>query len=111
MQNWGASHEALQWLEDRLSLRTVMLSDSLSALQALEAEGGVPLVQELKHQLYLYQRLGFYVSCVWIPSYVGIHGNEVVDRLAKDALQSERVNFTVVPGFRDISCGGRGVFY
>ena len=31
-------------------------------------EGGVPLVQEIKYQLYLYKSHGFHVSCAWIPS-------------------------------------------
>ena len=59
-------------------------------------------MQEIKYQLYLYQSHGFHVSCAWIPSHVGICGNEVVDRLAKDALQHERVSFLVVPGFWDL---------
>ena len=41
----GAILHTLQWLGDRPPFQTVILLDSLSALQALEVEGGVPLVQ------------------------------------------------------------------
>ena len=39
---------ALQWLKDIPYFLTVILSDSVSALQSLEVDGGVPLVEEMK---------------------------------------------------------------
>ena len=39
-----AIRPALQWLEDRPPFQTVILPDSLNALQTLEVEGTVPLV-------------------------------------------------------------------
>ena len=39
---------------------------------------------------------------MWIPSHVVIRGNEWVDRLAKEALSLERVNFRVSYSFRDL---------
>ena len=36
----------------------------------------------------------------WIPSHMGIRGNEVLDGLAKAALSHSEVNFKVVLGFK-----------
>ena len=37
------------------------------------------------------------VSFAWVSS-----GNEMVDKLAKEALRLERVNVLMVPGYRDL---------
>ena len=35
-----------------------------------------------------------------MPSHAGIHGNEVVDQLAKAALRHDEVNFNVIPSYK-----------
>ena len=70
-------------------------SDSLSALQALLNPDSSDLIQEimyLKHQL---SNMGIHVSLVWIPSHVGIIGNEIVDKLAKESLDSVHIDIPI----------------
>jgi hypothetical protein len=50
----------------------------------------------------MYFNQGVSVSFGWIPSHMGIHGNEVVDGLAKAALSHDSIKFNVVPGFKDL---------
>ena len=72
--------------------RTVTLySDSYSALQALMAfKSENKLVQEIQELIYeLDQRRVVVIFC-WIPSHVGIMGNERADKLAKAALELEK---------------------
>ncbi|KAL1446082.1 hypothetical protein WDU94_005655 [Cyamophila willieti] len=69
-----------------LSPRFVICTDSLSALQAVQnvyssnplAANIRKLVSENLHSLTL--------TFIWVPSHVGIPGNEAADRLAKSAL-------------------------
>ena len=58
------------------------------------------LVQEIKYYLYMFSSRGVEMAFGWIPSHVGIRGNEVVDGLAKAALSHSEVDFKVVPGVK-----------
>ena len=76
----------------------VIYSDSWSALEAIKKFNSFhPLIQKVQEWL-------FWISCrhksvhfCWVPSHVGIHGNEVADRKAKDASISADVVFSKVP--------------
>ena len=54
------------------------------------------MAQESKYYLYMFIVEG----SRWIPSHVGIRGNEVVDASAKAALGRSEVNFKVVLGVK-----------
>ncbi|XP_055589523.1 uncharacterized protein LOC129741762 [Uranotaenia lowii] len=56
---------------------TVIYTDSASVLTALESGTKHPIVQNI-----IYQKNLKNVTMVWIPSHVGIQGNEEADRLA-----------------------------
>ncbi|KAK9871160.1 hypothetical protein WA026_011441 [Henosepilachna vigintioctopunctata] len=61
----------------------VTLTDSLSGLitlQQLYSENIV--VQQLREELYKLQTQQYSVNFIWIPSHVGISGNEKADELA-----------------------------
>ena len=76
----------------------VIYSDSWSALEAIKSFNSFhPLIQKVQEWL-------FWISCrrksvhfCWVPSHVGIHGNEVADAKAKDASVSAEVVFKKVP--------------
>ena len=64
----------------------LVLSDSLSCLQAVKAlYPSNPLVQEVLQRLTTLAGSGKQVTLCWIPSHVGIMGNELADAAAKRA--------------------------
>jgi ribonuclease HI/exonuclease III len=85
--------EALRWIkEERPSHLThkdhYIFSDSLSALQAIEASNVYyteNIITEIHQLNTAISRRGLNVKLIWIPSHVGIQGNEEADRMAKIA--------------------------
>ena len=66
----------------------VVYSDSMSCLQAIEAEDTEnPLICHIMNLLWLLSDRG--VRFCWIPSHCGIEGNERVDQLAKETLEKD----------------------
>ena len=61
----------------------VLLTDSLSALQAL-ASGPTDLPTRQLHNCLSTLSQNNQVVLQWIPAHIGIHGNEAADRLAKE---------------------------
>ena len=79
----------------------VIFSDSLSSIQSLESGLETsPIHQEIKYCFYQLSCQGISVTISWIPSHVNIVGNEVVDKLAKKALNHDLIDFQIQ---RDIS--------
>jgi ribonuclease HI len=72
--------------------RYLILSDSLSSLMAMRSRRITckthPRVYVSKQIYWDLQQLNCEVKLLWIPSHVGISGNEVADGLAKQAVKS-----------------------
>ena len=72
-----------------------IFSDSLSVLKALNHTSSKnPQIQKLLencHELLAYKEI---VLC-WIPSHIGIQGNEMVDKQAKSSLSLEPTSFKI----------------
>src|SRR5699024_10534350 len=70
----------------------VICTDSRSALQAImkpSHKTSCPgLTEEIHHQLFCLEQEGFKISFQWIPSHVGILGNEQADKAASEAFTS-----------------------
>ena len=79
----------------------LVFSDSLSALQAIAGRNlNHPMLLEF-HKLHSQLSSEDYdITFIWIPSHVGIRGNEEVDSLAKRAVEEE-IGSTKVP-FSDL---------
>ena len=60
-----------------------IFTDSLSTLQALNSADLVQMIQGL-HSSLAKVTAQFSVSLQWVPAYVGLTGNEIADRLAKN---------------------------
>ena len=45
---------------------------------------------------------GVNISCTWIPSHVGISGNEIVDKLANESLSLPNTSCFLPIGFKDM---------
>ena len=86
---------ALDFLEQSRSNRFIIFSDSLSVLQALSNQKFEnPLICNLLErisQVLLCKRVVF----CWLPSHVGIKGNELADKSAKSALSLPISDFKV----------------
>lgn len=71
--------------------KSVIFSDSKSALQALQkfpfkSCANYPVIVDCRKLLWECNLKGFDVIFAWIPSHVGISGNEFADKLANDAV-------------------------
>ncbi|XP_071151697.1 uncharacterized protein [Mytilus edulis] len=94
---------SLLWLEDFKPIKTVIFVDSLSALQAIRAP-----IFKVKNQI-LYdihlivtslKKGGSEIIFEWIPSHVGVMGNESADLQAKNALNLDNcIDF--IPLFKE----------
>jgi hypothetical protein len=59
---------------------------SIAALQSQRISPKIhPLVYECKEAFWVLHRLGYDISIGWVPSHVGVRGNERVDQIAKNA--------------------------
>ena len=76
--------QALKFVYEKPTVqRVVILSDSLSAIQAIENESDNCLVMEILYMAFLLSNVGIPIVLCWIPSHIGVLGNEIVDHLAK----------------------------
>ena len=75
----------------------LILSDSLSALQAIASRAFThPLLFEF-HELHTsLLNDGYNISFAWVPSHVGIRGNETVDEIAKQSIK-EKISRKKIP--------------
>ena len=81
-----AIEKALCFIEVSDGLFYLILSDSLSSLLALRSFNPVdPIVQDILTRLKSVERSGKSICFSWIPSHVGIHGNELADASARRA--------------------------
>ncbi|XP_037576983.1 uncharacterized protein LOC119459237 [Dermacentor silvarum] len=77
---------AAKLLYQRQVARAAILTDSRAALCLLAREDhGPTLIQRLHRKLHAVCELGCDLVFQWVPSHVGLPGNEEADRLAKEA--------------------------
>lgn len=74
-------------------------TDSLSALQALTGNCGIPLIKDLRNKI-----LGIKskVHLTWVQAHVGEFYNEFVDSLAKEATRKDSIDFQVGYSVRQV---------
>ena len=88
----------IEWLEDVRPLSTVILVDSMSALQSIQSkEQKNDIVSDILFKLTILKYQGLDISFEWVPSHVNIAGNEMADKAAKRALDDPiniQVNYT-----------------
>ena len=74
---------ALQLVIESNGIQFAVFSDSFSALRSLQnSHSSHPLVCRILHTIHSINTSGKFVSLCWVPSHVGIHGNELADRTA-----------------------------
>jgi ribonuclease HI len=91
----SAIFESMKMLRDSVCDGVLIISDSLSALDAIQnMDFRHPIVIKI---LALYTELSSFKDIVfmWCPSHVGIRGNERADSLAKEALDFTPCHFQI----------------
>ncbi|KAL0822281.1 hypothetical protein ABMA28_004394 [Loxostege sticticalis] len=95
-----AIYEAVLFAADKRIKKLVILSDSQSALQHIArcASGvrGVSIAYKILAKINEFNNSGVCLRLQWIPSHIGIRGNEEADRLAKLAV-TEGSNYNIEP--------------
>ena len=49
-------------------------------------------------------RDGKQITMIWVPSHMGIHGNEMADHLAKEAIRHPEIEFNIPAEMSDLKC-------
>lgn len=80
--------QALKYIKSQQT-KTVILTDSLSAVQGLKhLYTNNPLLLQIRQELYILQQHNIEIVVIWIPSHIGIAGNELADQAAARAVHS-----------------------
>lgn len=78
--------------------RLALFTDSYSSLLALKNSANAnksPLVASTLELIHKIMHEGKEVTVIWVPSHVGIDGNEAADRLAKSAIKHPEVELDI----------------
>jgi ribonuclease HI len=76
---------AIQISSNAINKKFAIYTDSLSSIQAIsKLYSKNPIVQRIQERI---SNSSNYYTFIWIPSHVGIAGNELVDSLAKSSIQ------------------------
>ncbi|XP_045783719.1 uncharacterized protein LOC123879877 [Maniola jurtina] len=90
--------EATLFIESHNVQQSIILTDSLSCLQALKgnpfrSKALISIIFKIKETLYSCHQKGLSVTLAWIPSHSGIKGNESADSYAKLATESGSLTY------------------
>ncbi|XP_040966432.1 uncharacterized protein [Gossypium hirsutum] len=90
--------DSFTWISTQPPAQYLVLTDSLSSIQAIESSNTSTrpeLVNQIRQLNFQLTRLGIHVTLLWIPSHVGIPGNEKADQLAREGLKLPEVTTTL----------------
>jgi len=92
----AAVHTALQTAEQLNSYRPLAIfSDSLSAIRCIKHQHSTSRPKMLQAIYERKHELNRNVTLVWIPSHIGIRGNELADRLANEGASRHAVDMHI----------------
>ena len=90
-----AIEAAMEYINKQTSSQFMIITDSLSSLQALASQKlENPIISSILHLYHYMSRQKNIVYC-WVPSHTGIPGNERADILAKEALDKTKSFFYI----------------
>lgn len=85
-------------MEDNKPRRAVIASDSSSALLSIkngQSESRQDLIFQIMQSGNNLVKAGVEIVFLWVPAHIGVRGNEMADKLAKDALKKESIDLKV----------------
>jgi len=89
---------ALSWIEEVRPLRSLICSDSSSSLYSIknnQSNSRPDLLLEIQLILFRIQAMGLIVIFTWVPSHIGVIGNELADRYAKQASKNSYIEILI----------------
>jgi len=86
---------SLLWAIDNTDQDVSIFSDSYSSLQALASGNSTSRPNLLSDVIELVSRFNKNITFIWIPSHVGIKGNETADKLANLATANSNIDVDV----------------
>ena len=88
--------DAIKFARKLPSQKFIIYTDSKSSIEALKNFNPKnSLVQEIKYTLHKHYEAGRNIELCWIPSHVGVKGNEDADRAAKAATTMTQSNIKI----------------
>ncbi|XP_072389310.1 uncharacterized protein [Diabrotica undecimpunctata] len=85
--------KALEFCQKYTDTNLLFISDSLSVLQSIkQVYPRHKIIQNIKSMLHYLQNKNVNIHFFWIPSHIGISGNEKVDALAVKATSNESID-------------------
>ena len=93
-----AIRESLKVIKVNNTHRSVVFSDSLGSIQAIQSEQSASrpsLLIEILELIHYIRDMGNEITICWIPSHIGLPGNEAADSLAKAAIDTPDVDMVV----------------
>ena len=92
---------AVHWVSSALSnsvTAVTIFSDSLSSLNAIETGKSACRPKLLQEVLEIVSNITTKITFVWIPSHIGLLGNEIVDKLANSGIDRATVDVAIPLG-------------
>lgn len=89
---------ALKWVEDNKPIKAVIASDSSSALISIKnvvSESRQDIIYEIVQLGNNIIKSGVIISLLWVPAHIGVSGNEMADKLAKQAAQQTMIDMDI----------------
>lgn len=91
---------AMVWVEESASVgaKIVIASDcsgALTSVKCMESVSRQDIIFEIVNIMNRVNRSGKQVVLLWVPAHIGIQGNEMADKYAKQGARSRDLNFPV----------------
>ena len=99
-----AIEQTLEYIALSNNQNFIIYSDSLSAIESIEAGSTISRPTLLERLLSKYSKVknqGKIVQIHWMPSHIGIQGNQRADDLAKTATQHQEIDIVIKKEIRD----------
>ena len=74
-------------------LSTIIFTDSRISLDSLQNYNHGFLVEEIRKKVATLERSGWQIMFLWVKAHIGVHGNEMADKVAKEAARSTTTSY------------------